>query len=48
VIVRAPHELKAQLDIWGPMGDGLPLMKAVKQQFDPAGVLGPGRGPGGS
>jgi glycolate oxidase FAD binding subunit len=47
VVVRAPRELKAQLDVWGPIGDGLTLMKAVKQQFDPAGVLGPGRGAGG-
>jgi glycolate oxidase FAD binding subunit len=47
VVIRAPRELKAQLDVWGPLGDGLGLMKAVKQQFDPAGVLGPGRGPGG-
>jgi glycolate oxidase FAD binding subunit len=47
VIVRSCPELKTQIDVWGPVGDGLPLMKAVKQQFDPAGVMNPGRGPGG-
>lgn len=47
VIVRASPDLKAHLDVWGPIGDGLSLMRAVKQQFDPAGVLSPGRGPGG-
>ena len=40
-------ELKEHVDVWGPIGDGLALMKAVKQQFDPAGMLSPGRGPGG-
>ena len=47
VVVKSPAELRAHVDVWGPIGDGLTLMKAVKQQFDPAGVLSPGRGPGG-
>jgi glycolate oxidase FAD binding subunit len=47
VVVSASHDLKTHVDVWGPIGDGLSLMKAVKQQFDPAGVLSPGRGPGG-
>jgi glycolate oxidase FAD binding subunit len=47
VLVHASAELKAQVDVWGPIGDGLPLMQTVKRQFDPAGVLNPGRGPGG-
>ena len=47
VIVRGSPELKSLVDVWGPIGDGLPLMRAVKQQFDPAGILNPGRGPGG-
>ena len=47
VIVKGSPELKEHVDIWGPIGDGLALMKAVKQQFDPTGILSPGRGPGG-
>lgn len=47
VIRHASPKLKAEVDVWGPIGDGLPLMRAVKQQFDPAGILNPGRGPGG-
>ena len=47
VVVHGPPDLKAHVDVWGPIGDGLALMRAVKQQFDPAGTLCPGRGPGG-
>jgi glycolate oxidase FAD binding subunit len=47
VIVKSPPELRNDVDVWGPIGDGLALMKSVKQQFDPNGVLSPGRGPGG-
>jgi glycolate oxidase FAD binding subunit len=47
VIVKCPPDLRTHVDVWGPIGDGLALMKAVKQQFDPVGILGPGRGPGG-
>lgn len=47
VVVNSSPELRAHVDVWGPIGDGLALMKAVKQQFDPAGILSPGRGPGG-
>jgi glycolate oxidase FAD binding subunit len=47
VVVKGTPELRTQVNVWGPIGDGLALMKAVKQQFDPAGILSPGRGPGG-
>lgn len=47
VIVRGSAALRARADAWGSIGDGLPLMRAVKQRFDPAGILNPGRGPGG-
>jgi len=45
VLVRGSEALKALVDVWGPPGDSLPLMRAVKQQFDPEGLLNPGRGP---
>jgi hypothetical protein len=37
----------AQLDTWGNVGDVLPLMSAVKWQFDPGKTLNPGRFVGG-
>lgn len=45
VIVRADDELKRAVDVWGPVGDALGVMRAIKQQFDPDGLLNPGRGP---
>ena len=47
VIRRAEGELRSLVDVWGPLGDGLPLMRQVKRRFDPGGTLNPGRGPGG-
>jgi glycolate oxidase FAD binding subunit len=46
VIQRADPELRAQLDVWGPVGDGLIVMREVKRRFDPTGTLNRGRGPG--
>ena len=46
VVLEAPGDLKADLDVWGPVG-GLPLMRAVKGQFDPERRLAPGRFVGG-
>jgi glycolate oxidase FAD binding subunit len=37
----------APLDAWGQPGDALPLMRAVKNQFDPKNTLNPGRFVGG-
>jgi glycolate oxidase FAD binding subunit len=47
VILRCPHEIKSKTDVWGSAGDALALMKSIKAQFDPAGVLNPGRFVGG-
>ena len=44
VVLRQPSEV---LETWGKTGDTLPLMKALKQQFDPKGTLNPGRFVGG-
>lgn len=46
VVLEAPADLKADLDVWGPVG-GLDLMRAVKDQFDPERRLAPGRFIGG-
>ena len=37
----------SEFDAWGNAGDAVPLMRAVKQQFDPVGTLNPGRFVGG-
>jgi glycolate dehydrogenase FAD-binding subunit len=47
VVLQAPPEVKAAVDVWGPVGDALPLMRGLKEQFDPGRVLNPGRFVGG-
>ena len=47
VILRAPSAIKAGLDVWGKVGDSLPVMQAIKNQFDPKQILSPGRFIGG-
>lgn len=39
VLVRGDAELKRAIDVWGPIGDALPVMQAIKRQFDPRGIL---------
>jgi glycolate oxidase FAD binding subunit len=46
VALHRPSKMPA-FDAWGPAGDALPLMKAVKQQLDPKNTLNPGRFVGG-
>ena len=43
IIETAPPELKRHIDVWGPVGDTLNLMKQVKAKFDAGGLLNPGR-----
>jgi glycolate oxidase FAD binding subunit len=47
VVLEAPTQVKATADVWGPIGQGLPLMRALKAQFDPGDILNPGRFVGG-
>ncbi|NIO11283.1 MAG: FAD-binding protein [Deltaproteobacteria bacterium] len=47
VVLEAPPEMKSALDVWGPVGTALPLMKRLKDQFDPKRILNPGRFVGG-
>lgn len=47
VILSAPLAIKAKVDVWGPVGNALFLMQELKQQFDPQGLLNPGRFVGG-
>ncbi|MGB2672704.1 MAG: FAD-binding oxidoreductase [Candidatus Acidiferrum sp.] len=46
VIHHRPSAMPA-IDAWGQPGDALPLMRAVKTQFDPNNTLNPGRFVGG-
>jgi glycolate oxidase FAD binding subunit len=47
VVRRAPLQVKQAVEVWGPVGDALPLMQRVKAQFDPDGMMSPGRFVGG-
>jgi glycolate oxidase FAD binding subunit len=47
VLTEAPPALKRLVDVWGPPGDAIELMRRVKRQFDPDRVLSPGRFVGG-
>ena len=45
VVEHCPRSVKAQIDVWGATGTGaeLELMRRIKQNFDPSGILNPGR-----
>ncbi len=43
IIETTPPELKQHIDVWGPVGNTLHLMKQVKAKFDANGLLNPGR-----
>ena len=44
-VLRASRELKSQIDVWSLPGSALKTLHALKQSFDPAGILNAGRGP---
>lgn len=43
-VLQAPPTVKTSVDVWGYRGNALGLMQSLKQQFDPQGLLSPGRG----
>ena len=47
VVLRCSPEVKQRVDVWGASGDALPVMRRIKQQFDPRAILNPGRFVGG-
>ncbi|OGC01526.1 MAG: hypothetical protein A3G35_11350 [candidate division NC10 bacterium RIFCSPLOWO2_12_FULL_66_18] len=47
VVLEAPPEVKARVDVWGPAGSAFSLMQRLKEQFDPQRILNPGRFVGG-
>jgi glycolate oxidase FAD binding subunit len=42
-VLQAPEDLKRSIDVWGYRGNGITLMRAIKQQFDPDNILNPAR-----
>jgi glycolate oxidase FAD binding subunit len=43
VLLQCPAALKERLDVWGSESSAQPLMRRVKEHFDPHGMLNPGR-----
>ena len=43
VIEACPRELKRNIDVWGEPREDFPLMRRIKEQWDPRGILNPGR-----
>ncbi len=43
LLARGPSSLKATGDVWTPQPQALPVMRALKQAFDPKNILNPGR-----
>ena len=47
LMIAHRHAAIPTIEAWGTPGNALPLMRAVKQQFDPLSTLNPGRFVGG-
>ena len=45
VLLRGSHDLKKRVDVWGPGRASDRVARAIKNTFDPAGILNAGRGP---
>ena len=43
IVEKCPPDVKPSVDVWGPSQTGAQLMQAIKSQFDPRGILSPGR-----
>jgi glycolate oxidase FAD binding subunit len=42
-VLQAPLAVKQKIDVWGYRGNAIPLMQKIRAQFDPQGILNPGR-----
>ena len=47
IIERCPVSVKARFDVWDDVGEPLTTMRRMKEQYDPKGILNPGRFVGG-
>ena len=43
IMLVSPPELKTDVDVWGPAPAAFFLMRRIKEQFDPKGLMNPGR-----
>jgi glycolate oxidase FAD binding subunit len=43
IMLVSPPEFKRDVDVWGPPPAAFFLMRRIKQQFDPKGLMNPGR-----
>jgi glycolate oxidase FAD binding subunit len=43
VIQSAPPDVKRKLKVWGKIGSDFVVMKRLKDQLDPTGIMSPGR-----
>ncbi|UCH86540.1 MAG: FAD-binding oxidoreductase [Dehalococcoidia bacterium] len=43
IVETCPSALKEKIDVWGEPAADFPLMRRLKEQFDPQGILNPGR-----
>jgi len=43
VVEACPLALKEKIDVWGEPAADFPLIRRIKEQFDPRGILNPGR-----
>ena len=47
IVERASHQMKLTLDVWDYTGESLEIMRNLKTQYDPNGILNPNRFAGG-
>jgi glycolate oxidase FAD binding subunit len=47
VVLDAPEAVRCHVDVWGPPPEGFSTMRRLKAEFDPKGILNPGRFVGG-
>ena len=43
VVERCPTDVKGNINVWGDSLEGMTIMRRIKQELDPAGILNPGR-----
>ena len=43
IVQQCPASVKEAVDVWGTLRDAVPLMQQIKEKFDPARTLNPGR-----
>lgn len=47
IVEACPQAVRELIDVWGPAPSGMEIMRRIKRQFDPKGLLNPGRFIGG-